>query len=89
MAKVSELALVKVPVPLDVQAIVVKFVAAEAAVIFTEPAVEHIVIPVPAIAVALVTNVRILDEFALLQPAFVAISVRTTLPAVKSAALGV
>ena len=42
----------------------------------------------PAVAVAAGTNVIVLVEVAFVQPAFEAVSVRITLPAVKSLALG-
>jgi hypothetical protein len=48
---VSEFGLVKVPVPLDVQATLVWLVALDPAVIFTGPELEHVTIAAPATAV--------------------------------------
>jgi hypothetical protein len=60
--KVSEVGLVKVPVPLEVQSTPAVLVALAPAVIFTAPLVEQVVIAVPATAVAgaLITTLAVL-----------------------------
>ena len=56
---------------------------------FTAPAVEQVFIAVPAIAVGSELMVRVLVAVAVVQPAFEAVRVKITLPAVISAVLGV
>ena len=83
------MALAKVPVPLDVHAIEVWFVALEPAVIFIAPAVEQVFIAVPAIAVGSAPIVKVFVAVPSTHPEFEAVSVKITLPAAISAALGV
>jgi hypothetical protein len=88
--KVSEIALVKVPVPLEVQSTPAVLVALAPAVMFTAPLVAQVVIDVPATAEAGFVSVNVLVSTTFEQPALaVAVKVRVTVPAVMSAALGV
>lgn len=78
----------KVPVPLDDQAVEVKLVALEPAVILMATAVLHALTGVPATAVAGVEIVSIFVDNALTQEGLLAVKVSVTNPAVLSAALG-
>ena len=79
----------KVPVPEEVHCTLVKLLAVAPAVTFTEEVEEHIEISVPTFTIALGTIVRVLVAETLGQFAFVAVSVKVTLPAAISVALGV
>ena len=84
------MALVKVPVPFDDQVIPALLVALDPAVIFTAPVVEQVVTGVPATAVGAGVIVSILVEVAFAHGGLPkAVSVRVTLPATISAAVGV
>ena len=56
---------------------------------FTAPTVEQVFISVPAIAVCSAAIPIVFVAVAFPQPAFEVVSVKITLPAVKSSALGV
>ena len=87
---VNEVALAKVPLPLEVQLTLALFVADEPAVMFTAPELEQVFIAVPATAVAGWLMVIVLVDVALEQPPLpVAVNVKVLDPAVISAALGV
>ena len=86
----SELALVKVPLPLDVQVIPALLFELAPVVIFIVPVVEQVIIAEPATAVGAAVMLSDLVEVALVQPASAfAVSVKVTPPAEISAALGV
>ena len=87
---VNEVALAKVPLPLEVQLTLALFVADEPAVMFTAPELEQVFIAVPAAAVGAAVMVSVFVEVALEQvPLPVAVNVKVLDPAVISAALGV
>ncbi len=90
VAKVNEVALVNVPVPLEVHVTPLLLVALDPAVIFTAPALEQVAIAVPATAAGAAVIVSVLVDVAAAQVPFpLAVNVKVTLPAAISAALGV
>ena len=90
MAVVNEVALVKVPVPLEVQVIPLLLVALDPAVMFTAPEEEQVATAVPATAVGAAVMVIVLVEVTAAQvPLPLAVKVNVLLPAAISAALGV
>ena len=90
VAVISEVAFVKVPVPLDVHVIPAWLLALEPVVIFTAPVLEQVGISIPAIAVGGCDIVNVLVDVAAVQvPLGFAVNVSITLPAVISAVLGV
>ena len=91
VAKVSEVALAKVPVPsVDVQIVPLVLVALDPSVILTAPDVEQVVIFVPATAVGanfiVITFVDVTDAQV---PFPMAVNMRFLVPANKSPTLGV
>src|SRR5512140_1777599 len=77
VASVNEVALAKVPVPLELHVTPVLLVALEPAVMLTAPEVEHVVTAVPATAVGAAVMVNVLVEVAFPQGALpVAVSVK-------------
>lgn len=87
---VRELALAKVPVPLEVHKVEVAPVALDPAVILTAPEVLQVVTAVPATAVGAAMKVSVFVATAFGQlPDAVAVKVRVTLPARISKRLAV
>jgi len=90
VAVVNEVALVKVPVPFDVQVTPLLLVALDPAVMFTAPEEEQVATAVPATAVGAAVMVIVLVEVTAAQvPLPLAVKVNVLLPAAISAALGV
>ena len=90
VAVVRDVALARVPLPLEVHVTPVLFVALAPVVIFTAPELEQVITAVPATAVGAVTIVRVFVEVTSLHGELpVAVKVSVTLPAVISDALGV
>ena len=78
---VSEVALVKLPLPLEVHVIPVSLVADEPAVMFTAPELEQVVTAVPATAVGAAVIVKFFVDTALAQgPLPVAVKVKVIVP---------
>lgn len=87
---VSEVALAKVPVPLEVHKTDVLLVTDDPAVMFSEVTDEQMLMSVPASAVGNARIVNVFEEDAVVQGAFpFAVRVMVTDPAVMSSALGV
>ena len=90
VASDKEVALAKLPVPLEVQVVPALLLALEPAVMFTAPVLEQVAIAEPETAVGAGVMVIVLVDVALAQvPLPVAVSTNVLLPAVISAALGV
>lgn len=90
VAVVKEVAFANVPVPFEVQAMPVLFVALEPAVILTAPVLEHVAIAVPATAVDAGVMMKLLVEVATAHVPFpVDVKVNVVLPTAISAPLGV
>ncbi len=78
---VNEAGFVIVPVPFDVQATLLWFVALDPAVIFTAGELEQVPTAVPATAVGAAVIVRVLVDVAAVQAPFgLVVNVKVTLP---------